>query len=399
MDWINEAIEKLRFQLKNMSLKRALLVYIVGFILGTLALSFVTIKLCNTWGNLIWFNYEKASYESYELGMKVHYVSGYSNLDSLDQKIVNGLDLVKTWCPYVYAVISMAAVSMLFYRQRLLVPFSILQNGVNEIKNSNLSFEMQYDSEDEMGQLCMAFEEMRKELISNKEDMWTLIEEQKKLNAAFAHDLRTPLTVLRGYSDFLIKYLPEGRISEEKLISTLELMTDHIKRLEQYTNTMKNIHSIEEMPVCKKEITLGSTHSRIQDIAGALNQIGFVRIQCEDISETEMKMLADENIILEVIENLLSNGMRYAKSEVTVSVEVEKDKLFVYVEDNGNGFSKEDLESAVKPYYRGTQERRTSHFGIGLHICGSLCEKHGGELSLSNRIAGGAIVTVSFEID
>lgn len=372
MDWVNEIIEKSRRRLKNMSLKRALFLYIVGFIVGTLALSFVTIKICNTWEKLVLTYYGEVS---------------------------DIFAMVRTWCPYVYAVLSMTAVSMLFYRLRLHPPFLILQSGANEIKKNNLDFVIWYDSEDEMGQLCQTFEEMRIELIRNKEEMWTLIDEQKKLNAAFAHDLRTPLTVLRGYSDFLIKYLPEGKISEEKLISTLELMTDHIKRLEQYTNTMKNIHSIEDIPVTKKEIVLESVQSYIQDIVKSLDQIGFIRVIYEDTCEKEKRILADQNIILEVIENLISNAMRYAKNEVRVSMSVEKDKLYVYVEDDGTGFSKEDLINAVKPYYSGRQEWRTNHFGIGLYICRCLSEKHGGELSLTNRIEGGAIVTVSFAIN
>ena len=53
-----------------------------------------------------------------------------------------------------------------------------------------------------MGRLCQSFEEMRQELVCNKENMWKLVDRQKELNAAFAHDLRTPLTVLKGYTDF-----------------------------------------------------------------------------------------------------------------------------------------------------------------------------------------------------
>lgn len=399
MDWINEMIERFRIRLKNMSLKRALLIYIIMFILGSLALSFATTRICNTWENLIYSNYKRDAFNAVkQRGTKFQFVPGYEMLSDTDRKIITGLDLVKTWCPYVYAVCSMAVVLMIFYRRRLAPPFFILQKGVHEIKNNNLDFEMQYDSVDEMGQLCIAFEEMRRELIHNKEAMWILVDEQKKLNAAFAHDLRTPLTVLRGYSDFLVKYLPEGKISEEKLIATLELMTDHIKRLEQYTNTMKNIHSIEEIPVCKREITMEFIMARIMDTVGALNQIGFIHIRCEDSYEKETPILADENIILEVVENLLSNSMRYAKTEVIVSAELEGEMLFVYVEDDGKGFSKADMEHAIQPYYRGEEERRTSHFGIGLHICSSLCERHGGQFSVSNRMAGGAIATASFQI-
>ncbi len=66
--------------------------------------------------------------------------------------------------------------------------------------------------------LCMAFDEMRQTLYENNREMWRSLEERKRLNSAFSHDLRTPLTVLRGYTDFLEKYIPSGKVSEQKLL-------------------------------------------------------------------------------------------------------------------------------------------------------------------------------------
>lgn len=105
-----------------------------------------------------------------------------------------------------------------------------------------------------MGRLCRAFDSMRRQLIANNQKMWDMMEEQKRINAAFAHDLRTPLTVLRGYADLLSKYIPEGKISEEKLLSTVKLMSDHIGRLEIYSNTMKQINSLDELAVRKRPV-------------------------------------------------------------------------------------------------------------------------------------------------
>ncbi len=74
-----------------------------------------------------------------------------------------------------------------------------------------LDFSCIYRSEDEMGELCDTFEQMRHQLAENQEKIEDLMEGQRRLNAAFAHDLRTPLTVLRGYTDFLSRYCPEGK--------------------------------------------------------------------------------------------------------------------------------------------------------------------------------------------
>ena len=71
------------------------------------------------------------------------------------------------------------------------------------ISNNNLDFSIKYDSKDELGELCSSFETMRFTLANNFSEMWRQMEERKQLNAAFAHDLRTPLTVLKGYNEIL----------------------------------------------------------------------------------------------------------------------------------------------------------------------------------------------------
>lgn len=98
-----------------------------------------------------------------------------------------------------------------------------------------------------MGDLCRTFERTRAQLEQNHRELWRAIEERKRLNAAFAHDLRTPLTVLRGYVDFLGRYVPQGKITEEKLLSTLSTMSHHITRLEQYVATMNEAQRLDDI--------------------------------------------------------------------------------------------------------------------------------------------------------
>ena len=84
--------------------------------------------------------------------------------------------------------------------------------------------------------------QMRREVVADREELWRRIEAQKEINAASAHDMRTPLTVLRGYTELLYRYAPEGKISEEKLLSTLKLMSEHLNCTE--------INKIRQMRYC-----------------------------------------------------------------------------------------------------------------------------------------------------
>lgn len=99
---------------------------------------------------------------------------------------------------------------------------------------------MKYDSADEMGRLCGSFEVMRAALEKIKKEMWRAMEERKRLNAAFAHDLRTPLTVLRGCNEML------QLTGNEQERHTADMMQKHIRRLENYAGSMSSVQRLED---------------------------------------------------------------------------------------------------------------------------------------------------------
>ena len=360
MDWLDEKLDKLLYCVRNLSFRKAMLVYILLLAPFAAVLTYVTQAFCR---------YQK-------------------------------IPFIGEWCGYIYAFTGFIITIFVFYQKRLKKPLSILNESVDKIRQNNLNFHVSYDSRDEFGALCDSVEAMRLELERNKEELWRLIERQKELNAAFAHDLRTPLTVLRGYTDFLARYIPEGKLSEDKLRDILELMAGHLKRLEDYSFTMKGIRSIEEVPFSCRQITLASLEGRIKEVIFALNQTGGVRILYRGFAAELSAMIeADDSIIMEVLENLLSNAIRFARIRIDVWMEYDSSEkeLISVVRDDGPGFSEEQLAWAVKPYHKEySADIEEEHFGIGLHICRELCGKHGGTLNVANSIQGGAAATASF---
>lgn len=397
MDWIDEKILELKTKIKNMSLKRAMAAYLLFFIILTFIFSAVTMALCERWIGIIQQKYSGEVLWSYGNYPMLQYSVNSETMTDADRFWLVLLQGGFTWCPYIYAMISMVVLSGFFYKARLEKPLQILEDGMSKISENNLDFEIKYDSEDEMGRLCKSFDAMRQELITNEEKMWRMLDEKQRLNAAFAHDLRTPLTVVKGYVDVLSRFIPEGKISQEKLLNTLETVSEQIDRLENYSNTMKNIHSLEDLPVKKEPADILSVQKKASAAAEALNQIGMLDVTLVNPVLDARKVYLDENIVLEVAENMLSNAVRYAKTKVALSMELSEDMLYVYVTDDGCGFTEEALENGLRPYYREGQDTG-HHFGIGLHICNLLCKKHGGCISLSNSLQGGAFVSASFDI-
>ncbi|MCI9068467.1 MAG: HAMP domain-containing histidine kinase [Lachnospiraceae bacterium] len=320
----------------------------------------------------------------------------YAEMSSTDRLLKDVLDFIQSWGMIICVVAGIAGVCLLFYRNKLKRPLRILTDCAEKIAANDLDFVCGYESEDEMGMLCAGFEKMRRSLGENHRKMWDMMEEQRRLNHAFAHDLRTPLTVIHGYIDFLEKYYPGGRVSEEKLMETLAMMDRQVLRLGRFGDTMKSVSSLGDRRVQKKPVCGAEIFGAVRSMAEALDGAGGVRIWTERRIPPERVFFLDEELFLEVAENLLSNGMRYAKEWVQVILAESAGFLELYVKDDGPGFSEEGLRMAAKPYYKDKKETGKEHFGIGLYICRILCEKHGGCLGIHNSVDGGAILSAAF---
>ena len=378
MDWIDMKIETIRKKVQNSSLLKAAIWYLVFYAGGAAVLSVLTLRICRKWLHL--------------------WQIGEIQMSWLQ---IEALFFISQWCSFVYLALSILLMLHRFYKKRLKTPVKILQGGVREIQKQNLAFSLVYPCEDEMGCLCRSFEELRQNLVYQYEMMWKQVEEQKQLNAAFAHDLRTPLTVLKGYSELLMRYLPQGKISQKKSEEILKLMTKQLERLTSFSKTMKEVRNLDTYPVEREDIELIHLQQVITGILEALNLNGGVKLSIETGIQKEQRGLADEQVILEVLDNLLSNAIRFAYSEITVFLETEqqedKEFLLLYVQDDGSGFTQNDLKKAIEPYY--SAETEGEHFGIGLHICTMLCKAHQGAFSIANRMGKkGAIVSASFQI-
>lgn len=291
----------------------------------------------------------------------------------------------------IWVIFCIALSGRIFYSRELKEPINILMNASRKISENQLDFEIYYYKQNEMGQLCAAFNDMRKALFENNRELWHALEERKRLNSAFSHDLRTPLTVLKGYAEFLEKYSADGKISPEKLAEVLEKMKNQIVRLEHYTQKMSSVQKIEDITACFEEIP-------IKAFAEQLSRSGELICGKKDFGFTVNtgggeKFSADSEIVMQVYENLVSNAARYAKEKVCVSFTVEEKGFFIEVCDDGEGFSAEGLKKAAEPFFRDENnvDNEKNHFGLGLYICRVLCEKHGGRLILGNSAAGGKV--------
>lgn len=323
-------------------------------------------------GRLYTSVYSERRYQSDKLGVEIVY------------KIVSWAQavLIPAW-----VLLCVGVAGRIFYRRELAQAVNILMDASERISENCLDFQVEQPvKQNELGQLCQSFEDMRSALYHNNQEMWRMLEERKRLNAAFSHDMRTPITVLKGYTDLLEKYVPDGKVSEEKLMEILGMMDGQISRLEAYTQKMSSLHKLEDLTPGCSAVAWSDFVNNCRGISSML--AGALQVCFSQYSDQEWVQM-DAELVLEVYENLVSNAVRYARRRLEISLVAKGEMLRITVSDDGRGFSEEALRRAADPFFRGEQEKKeTPHFGLGLYVCKVICEKCGGELVIENVESG-----------
>lgn len=325
----------------------------------------------------VWFDKEENPHYSYK---EWESNSGAANV------IYDFISILQFFLIPLWILLSVYFTGKIFYNRQLKTPINLLLDAAERIADNQLDFHLEYDKPNEFGVLCKAFEEMRSALYKSNRELWRSLEERKRLNAAFSHDLRTPLTVLRGYADFLEKYLPSGNVSKEKLLEVLKMMSGQIIRLEHYTQKMNSVQKLGDI-VPNPEIILTK---QLKDNFLRTGELLCNGKEFKLLWQVEKNLYFDEELILQIYENLVSNAFRYADKRILVQCAVENGMFYFAVTDDGKGFSPEALRCAAEPFFRDEREPDKMHFGLGLYICHILCEKCGGTLKIGNVSGEGA---------
>ena len=313
-------------------------------------------------------------------------------LSTWDTVVYYGSYAAMVGLPVFYIAVGIGAAAAVYYRKKLREPITQLQNGVERIQEDNLDFHIEYDGDDELGRLCCSMEKMRRELRQKHKALWESLEQRKLLNASVSHDLRTPITVLKGYLDYLEKNIPQDKLTEDMLLGTVSSMQGAVNRLGLYVESVWDIEKIENIEIEKRsenvKLLLSELRSNVRQLAGDKEII-----ISNDI--TVDKIQIDKGVFFRILENLLQNALRYAEEQVSINLSHKKDFLVLTVKDDGKGFSAADLEKATTVFYSNDKEKQ--HFGIGLSVCKILCEKHGGLLYVGNQKEKGACVTAKLK--
>lgn len=277
----------------------------------------------------------------------------------------------------------------IYSRREIEEPVRILTEGSDKILNDDLDFKVESKTENELGGLCDSFENMRRNLYDSNYSLWKALEERKRLNAAFSHDLRTPITVLNGYMELMQQC--GGNLSPEKREEILAKMAGQIDRLKNYTEKMSSVHKLEDIIPDVRKVTFGHICEQISESGRLLCGADIFSFTCE--GDPEQVIQTDPELLTEIFLNLAANAQHYTNTCVRCRAAADREKLRITVSDDGSGFSEEAIRKAWKPFYRDENEEDRNHFGLGLYICWLLSRKLGGGITIENGPEGGGMVT------
>lgn len=336
-----------------------------------------------------------------------------------------------------------------FYRRHIGGPLSVLEAAADRIARQDLDFQIGAVRGRELGRLGTAMGGMRSSLLATQRELWRTAEDRRRLNAAFAHDLRTPVTVLKGTLE-MARMKANRAGSGEDVRKTLDTLSGQADRLESYAQLMSRVTKLEDREVmrsacapsdvarilerqaagyvatrgngCKLLFSLGdamraagaSDGSVAAPDAGGAAGAGDGHVVVPDAERAAEPcpepLSIDMQLVEEVLGNLLGNACDHARSKVTVSVDLLQPeqgslaagargdvRLELVVTDDGRGFTAEALHHGCDPFY--SEAKSAEHFGLGLNIARTLARLHGGAVELGNLEGGGACVTATFAVD
>lgn len=270
-----------------------------------------------------------------------------------------------------------------------------LKDISKEIENENLDFEIKYTNIKEVNQVVKSMDDMKNELKNSLERQWLNESEKREQISSLAHDLKTPLTIVKGNLQ-LLEELEEDVDKKEYL----NYMDKNISDMEEYIKILINISkNSEENNYSKdyKDIDIKNLLYELLEKSKALALRKNIKINKDFENIVDRKIYANREEIMRIYENILSNAVDFSPvyGEINLNAKIEKDNFVFSVIDSGRGFSDESLKKATKEFYMDDISRgRKNHYGMGLFITKKLVDKYNGKINISNTKDGNGKVEI-----
>ncbi len=278
----------------------------------------------------------------------------------------------------------------------IVTPIHHLQVATKKITEGNLDFEMPAGGEDEIGELCTDFEEMRRRLKESAEEKLEAEKQNKELISNISHDLKTPITAVKGYVEGIMDGVADTPEKQEKYIRTIYNKANDMERLINELTFYSKIDT-NRIPYTFEKINVNDYFSDcVEELSIELEEQNIELAYFNYVDES-VQVIADAEQIKRVINNIVSNSIKYIdkpKGYINIRVKDVGDFVQVEIEDNGKGIAARDLPLIFNRFYRTDTSRNSSKggSGIGLSIVKKIIEDHGGKVWATSKEQTGTVM-------
>ena len=264
----------------------------------------------------------------------------------------------------------------------VMTPLTQLKEATKNIKEGNLDFTIEKTGVDEIGDLCDDFEEMRKRLKESAEEKVAFDKENKELISNISHDLKTPITAVKGYVEGIMDGVADTPEKMDKYIKTIYNKAIDMDRLINELTTYSGIDN-NRIPYNFHRINVADYFGDcVEEVGLDLEQRG-IKLNYSNLVSPDTVVIADPEQMKKVINNIISNSVKYMDKpdgHIDIRILDEVDSIRVEIEDNGKGIAQKDLQKIFERFYRTDASRNSAQggSGIGLSIVKKIVEDHGG---------------------
>ena len=272
-----------------------------------------------------------------------------------------------------------------------------MMNAVGRIKERDLEYDISYCGIKEFDDCLESIDEMRIALKNSLEQQWRTEQDKNRQMSALAHDIKTPLTVVRGNAELL----SETELTEEQK-KNVDYIVNSTLQIQSYVQKLIEVtRSAEISSYTSEKVKTEAFLKEIRMQAAGLAEVYHLKTNWREKWDSETINVIDDQVtraVMNIIQNAVEHTME--KGVINIYVEEQDGKLSFTVEDSGSGFTKEALRHGTEQFFMDDTSRSSgNHYGIGLFSAKTIAEKYGGNIWLTNsEKTGGAKVKICFHL-
>ena len=339
-------------------------------------------------------------------GQTMLYISGNLQSTQGDYMLLHSYDIteiLETWSQSNYTLYFMVAClavvlsgCLMLLLNRIFMPLTQFVEASKDIASGDYQKRLNYKGFDELSHMAESFNAMADEIEKKIAELIATAEQKQRFVDNFAHEIRTPLTTIFGYAEFIQK----AKISEEdKLVATVYIMSES-QRLKDLAYQLLDLATMRNNKIKKQKVDVLKLFLKIDQ---TMSKKAFEKnVQIEYYNQVD-NLYGDSGLLECLVINLIENGLKACDDGgmIVVGVTKQEHQVTLSVEDNGKGMTEEQLLHITEAFYRvdHSRNRKEGGTGLGLSICEQIAIAHHTKLLITSQVKKGTLVQMILQLD